>query len=480
MRHQERIYIQPPHSAIRNKAINNVNMSSDLCEFNQPSFTMTGASKILTGTTVTDHNIHIIDTGTTFDLTFAFTGNVDTFIDIDTTFEYNIYRYNQLTNIFVSPPLFSSGDIEWSSFSGTSAFTDTLLYSEFIVDGEYLVKGSYKFLACTDYLSLLGDTINTRLPLLGDEYGIYDSNFDYWFALIEKALKPTFDIGPTDTRTLGTLTVETTTVVDETEITTLNQWVGSPIVALNGLTLGEGEDEDFTTVGNTIYFNSPLVAEDIVTVAYINSGNAYGLLSESFVVNDPIPSGATDGEGTNVYYYNTDTNKYEIFMLAEPIEFNDVIVTLNGVTLGITVDYQQDLTNPKKIILNGYLYDGDIVTITYNSYGNIVGTIYVNNFDLFWTISPAPPNTNGFFTALVASDDSFSGGTILSGGTIIYSATTPYIINETSYNINIDLTSYTGTTAYYKIVNQKDYTLITGDVISTTTDSDIIPIELNL
>ena len=485
MRHQDRIYIQTPHSAVRNKAINNVNTSSDFCEFFQPTFSMTGASNIISattsGTTVilsgftsADDFIHIIDTGTTFDLTFAFTGNVETFIDYDTTFEYNIYRYNEPTSVFTSPPIFSSGDVEWPSFSATSAFTDTLLVSEFIVDGEYLVKGSYIFSACTQYLGLLGVYIDTRLPLIGDNFGIYDVNFDNYFALINKAIKPIFKITPSDGRELGTLTVETTEITDETEITTINQWVGSPIVALNGLTLGEGDDEDYTTLGNTIYFNAALKAEDIVTVAYISNGNANGLLSESFIVTDPITSGATDGEGLNVYYYNTDTNKYEIYMLAEPIEFNDIIVTINGVTLGITVDYQQSTINPRRIILNGDIYDDDIITITYNSYGSIVGTIYVDNFDVFWSIAPAPSNANGLFTALVSDDNSFSGGTI------VYSATTPYIINETSYTVNVDLSGYSGTTAFYKIVNQKDYTLITGDIISTTTDSDIIPIELNL
>lgn len=475
MRYQERIYIQPPHSAIRNKAINNVSMSSDYCEFQQPTYTMTGASKIMTGTTVSDHNIHIVDTGTTFDLTFSFTGNVDTFIDVETTFDYNIYRYNQATSIFSTPAIFSSGNIEWDSFSGTSAFTDTLLISEFVVDGEYLVKGSYRFIACTDYLSLLGDTIDTTFPLIGSEYGIYNADFDHWFALIQKALKPRFEITQGDDRFLGSLTVESTIVTDEIEIQTNANWIGNAIVALNGLTLSEGEDDDFTTVGNnTIYFNSPLSVDDIVTVAYVNAGNNFGLLSESFIVQGPIVSGATDGEGTNVYYYNTDINKYEIYTLAEPIDFNDVIVTLNGVTLAETVDYQQSTTNLKRIVLNGDIFSGDVITITYNSYGNVVGTIYVNNFDLLWSISPAPPNNSGLFTALVADDESFSAGTI------VYSATTPYITNETSYTINIDLSSYTGTTAYYKIENRKDYTLITGDVISTTTDSDIIPITLDL
>jgi hypothetical protein len=473
MRHQERIYIQTAHSAIRNKDHHNVNMSSDLCEFLGPTYTMTGATIIMTGATVNDHNIHIIDSGTTFDLTFSFTGNVSTFITTDTSFNYDIYSYNYGTNVFSSPAIFESGDITWDTFSGTSAFTDTLLVSEFIVDGEYLVKGNYIYPSCTGFLGSLGDFNDTTLPLYGTEYGIYNPEFDDYFALIAKATKPVFTLSPDDSACLGTLLVESTTITDQTEITTSINWVGKPIVALNGLTLGEGEDLDYELIGeNTVIFNAPIVAEDIVTIAFIGTGSANGLVSESFLIEDPIASGATNGEGVNTYYFNTGTTKYELFMLTEPVEFDDMIVTLNGVTLANVIDYTNSIDNPLKIILNGNIFDGDILTITYNSYGSFVGTIYVDNFNVFWVIIPAPPNDSGMFTISVAEDNTFAS--------IIYSGTTPYITNQSTYSANVDLAGYTGTTASYKVTNQKDFTLISGDVITTTTDSDIIPITLSL
>ena len=46
MRYQERIYIQNENSAIRNKDILNVNMSSDFCIFKAPTFDTYGATKI--------------------------------------------------------------------------------------------------------------------------------------------------------------------------------------------------------------------------------------------------------------------------------------------------------------------------------------------------------------------------------------------------------------------------------------------------
>ena len=170
--------------------------------------------------------------------------------------------------------------------------------------------------------------------------------------------------------------------------------------------------------------------------------------------------------------------------MADPIEFNDLVVTLNGITLANGLDYQQSTTNPRRIILNGLIYasgdlgDGnigslaDILTITYNSYGTYAGVILTDTFDLNWTVSPAPTTNNGTFTTLVAEDETFS--------TIIFSSTTPYIAGETGYQTVVDLTGYTGTTATYKVTNRKDYTLISGDLISSFTDSEIIPIEINI
>ena len=477
MRYQDRIYIQNAHSCIRNKDHLNINMSSDICVFNQPTFIMDGADKIMSGVTVSDTEVHIITGNTEIDLTFTFTGNVETFIDTNASFKYSIYKFNNSTNIFDSISQYDSPNIEYNTFSATSAFTNSILVSNLNVDGEYLIKGSYDFTMCTEIMENLGESINTALPLTGDEHSIYNSDFDYYFTAINKSVKPKFALSPTDTRTLGALTVESFVLSGESEVTTTSNWSGQPIVALNGLTFAEGED--YTLNDKTITFIGPTSIDDIVTVSYVNNGNPNGLVGESMVVNYVIVSGVTDGEGSEVIYYNTDIGKYEIYLLADPIEFNDVVVTLNGVTLANNLDYTQSLVNPRRLILSGTIYgsedleDGlvDVITMTYNSYGTYAGTILVDIFDLYWTVTPPPINTEGQFITLVAEDDTFSS--------IIFSANTPYIANETSYNVTVDLSSFTGTSATYKVINQKDYILISGDTISTFTDSEIIPIEIN-
>lgn len=482
MRHQDRIYIQNAHHCIRNKDHLNVSMSSDICVFNKPQFIMYGADKIDTPVYVSDHKVHIIENQTSIDLKFIFTENLQSFVTVGETFKYKIYKFNNSTNVFDNIAKYESDDIGYESFSGTSAFTDSILVSDLSIDGEYLIKGSYDFIMCTEMMSSLGETIDTGIPVIGDEYGIYEPEFDFYFTAIQKASKPIFALSPTDTRTLGALTVESFEMSGQTEVTTTSSWVGSPIVALNGLTMAP--EEDYTTVDNTIHLNGPTYLEDIVTISYINIGNPNGLLAESIVVDGPVDSGTTVAYSGQSIYFDTDTGKFEIYLSTNPIEFNDVIVTLNGIMLANGADYYQSVINPRKIILSGLIYssgdlvDGnvgalaDIITMTYNSYGTYAGTILVDTFDINWTATPPPNTTNGKFITLVAEDDTFS--------TIIFSAETPYIISETSYTVTIDLTGYGGTEAVYKITNQKDYILISGDIISTFTDSEEISIEINL
>jgi hypothetical protein len=476
MRYQNRIYIQNQNSCIRNKDIVNVTTSSDLFEFNKPTFTMTGADKIKTGTTVTDDEVHIISSATTLDLTFSFTGNSQNFIKFDTKFEYRIYKYNPIANTFTSPELFNSGPIESSAMTATTTFTDSIPVSDLLLDGQYLIKGNFDFEILTNILGKLGGR-ETTLRLIGDQYGLYEENFDYYFAAVRTAIKPIFGLTPSSGTELGALRVESYIIeATGTSVVTIPSfWIGSPIVSVNGVTLFEANDGDFITIGNnTINFNAALSEADIITVAYVNGGNPNGLVSESLVAPKPIVSGITNSEGGETVYFNTDTAKYEVFILTEPVEFNDVILTLNGITLANGADYKQSVSNPKRIILQGDLVLFDIITVTYNSAGTFVGVITVDNFDLLWTISPPPLNTNGVFTTYVSDNEIFSAGTM------IYTASTTYVANQSTYTVNVDLSSYTGTTAYYKVVNQKNYPVLSGGTIEMITDSDIIPIEIQL
>ena len=150
MRYQEPIYIQNDNSAVRNKDILNVNMSSDMCVFGAPLFTMSGASKIdCTGATGTTY---VVSTATTIPLTFYFTGNTDSFTANSATFKYEIYKYNGNSNTFALPAVFKSTTFDYSGFTSPNVLSENVSITNLGLDGEYLIKGYYQFSACTNFL----------------------------------------------------------------------------------------------------------------------------------------------------------------------------------------------------------------------------------------------------------------------------------------------------------------------------------------
>ena len=175
MRYQERIYIQNNNEAVKNKDILNVNMSSDICIFNNPTYSLSGASKIdcsgNTGTT------YVISTATTIPLTFNFTGNTNSFTANSATFKYEIYKYNVEGEMFYIPPVYKSDTIQYSAFSGTNSISQSIAVSGLSIDGEYLVKGYFEYSVCTDFMNRLGKKVDTLLYRDGLEYGLYNGNF---------------------------------------------------------------------------------------------------------------------------------------------------------------------------------------------------------------------------------------------------------------------------------------------------------------
>ena len=110
MRYQELIYVQNDHNGVRNKDILNVNMSSDICTFQVPPFSISGSSKInCTGNTET----YIISGDTTIPITFYFSGITSEVIDNNTYFKYEIYKYNTNANIFTIPAVYKSDKVSF-------------------------------------------------------------------------------------------------------------------------------------------------------------------------------------------------------------------------------------------------------------------------------------------------------------------------------------------------------------------------------
>ena len=377
MRYQEKKYDRAG-TCVRNRDHVNVSMSSDVCIFQAPFFDMFGAGKIETGTTTASTGVYIIEGETDIDLEFDFSSGFGS-MDENSTFKFEIYKYNFNEGVFKEPAVYKSVEYPFTDFSATSAVTATIPLTDLNIDGDYLVKGYYKHDVCTDILSRLGLTNDTSLYKAGSQYGMYNSSKDFYFVAVQHADTPIFNTSTNSTRPLGSLAAFSifpeAGVQDVAIPSSVNEDL---LVYLNGLMLAEGYDYIWDEELSLISLSARTVDGDVITYVSVSDQDANGLVVDNIYVEAPISSGPTDGEGSNSYYYNTTQGKYELFTELTPVDGNQVVVTLNGVTLAPNIDYYQSITNPKRIILEGNLLDGDVVNIVYNAYPSYVGEIYTN------------------------------------------------------------------------------------------------------
>jgi hypothetical protein len=466
MRYQERIYIQNDNGAVRNRDLLNVNMSSDICVFNNPMYVLSGASKIdcsgYTGTTYI-----VPTTQTTIPMVFDFTGNTNSFTANSATFKYEIYKYNTNAGMFYVPAVYESEIFQYPSFSGTNSINQLIPLSGLSTDGEYLVKGYFDYDVCTEFMAKLGKTVDTLQYRGGSEYGLYDGNQDYFFRVIASAETPFVTVTTNNTTASSGLNQavflpDAGTTVLVIPITYTNQI----LLTLNGLMLSE--NYDYSINDNIITLSGETVEDDIITMISGTDTNTNNLQGDTIYVSSEIISGSTNNEGTNRVYYNTTTSKYEVYSLVTPINGNNVVIMLNGATLSYGVDYYQSTTNPKRFILEGDLIIDDLITLVYYANTNVINGITTNNPIVSWGVTSAPDSVNGYFSLEVSTGNTFSN--------LYYSGNTPYIAFESGYSDGFTLTGSVGTKLYYRIKNQKNYITMCGDIVSSTTYSEIIPI----
>lgn len=447
----------------------------------------------------TSRGVFIIDptTTTSIPLTFNFTGNTDVFTATSASFKYNIYKYNSDLEIFTVPPVYKSDTISYSAFSGTNILQQSIPITAITFDNQYAVKGFYEFNALTDYSNRLGKKIDTSIYAQYGDYQLYNPNLDYYFVGITYAESPIFSDTALTSLTYSndvTLQQQVIYVDDYLEYLTRhstspstpdygpdnatgstyyrtgsifvlqNTYRGDVFVTLNGLTLAK--NMDYTLSGQTLTMLGPITNGDIITIVYTRDGNNSTLISESVEVNTSIPSGPTNGQGNNKYYYNTTTSKYEVYTNNEPVTTANVILILNGITLLKDIDYYQSTSNKKRIILNGTIMVGDIITIVYYPTATMINGITDANTLIRWYIETPPQDSNGRFIVEYATTPTFT--------TYSINSIVPYSNGNTGYDTILNLTGSAGTNVYYRVKNEKNYVTICGDKIGSTAYSETV------
>lgn len=476
---ENNIYIQTAYQGVRNKDILNVNTSSDFCTFIAPQFTMSGASKLpcdanFSAITSGTSYVFTISNETTKEIIFDFTGNTDSFIETNATFKYEVYKFDQNLGYFSYPPQYRSNEQSWSRFSGTSALTQTIPLSNLSIDGDYIIKGFFVHDVCTEFASRLGYRNDTSLHSNGEMFGLYEPTKDFYMVIFREAEVPVFTTNSGLGSTL--LSLKQRVIIpkeNESQFILPDDVSGNFVVTLNGLALSSGYDYSINQYsGGTnpyiITMSGTIKNTDIISFIYAST-NLGGLKTDIFDIKS-IPSGTTDSQGSNNVYYNTTTSKYEIYLSITPLSSNNILIMINGVTLANGVDYYQSITNSKRIIFTGTLLVGDIITAAYVPNVDYVDSINTATPIITWNITNAPELVNGEFILEFASDDSMIHQ--------VSSAQTEYVVGQTTYNASGLLSGPVGTKLYYRVINNKNYETLCGDIITSTAYSEIIPITI--
>jgi hypothetical protein len=434
---------------------------------------------------------------TTIPLTFNFTGNTSSFLLNNASFKYEVYKYNNDLGIFSVPPVYKSDIIPYTSFTttgATSTLNTSIPVSGLQLDGQYVIKGFYVTDAITPFLKKLGKKLDTTTYLQNGEYQLYDKNLDYYLVATTTADTPKFVnqiVSTGGTFYESTPLYQQVIIVDDAiynnrgttpdntpvvgtgntyyrtgSIFTLQKnYIGDVVVTLNGLTLSK--NIDYTLQGKILTMLGPITNGDVITIIY-TSTLAQTIVSEPILLNSTIPSGTTNNQGSNKYYYNTTTNKYEVYLNNDPVDYTNIIVVLNGITLINNIDYYQSVSNKKRIILNGSLMVGDIITMIYYPAATVINGITQNSNNILWYIKNGPDGIDGDFTLEYSKYSNFT--------TYDTNAIIPYQKYLTNYNSVLSLTGDSGTNYYYRVKNVKRLTTVCGDLITSTAYSETVKV----
>jgi hypothetical protein len=449
------------------------NTFSGTCETSEEVFNLD-----FSGLTTADTYVYAISTQTGITLDFIFTANTTSFNnDTQTKFKFEVYKYDKNNKGFNSTAVYKSPSVNWLTLSATSATTLSVPINNLFIDGDYLIKGYYEYNMATEMALLLGKQLDTSTIKYGDSYSIYDSRNDYYMVAIKTPSVPKIKLGQANNLAINAFSVNSFELTGGQTEVILPASNGDFIISVNGLTLSLDYDYSITGVTNgattidILKLMEPAVEGDLMTIAFSNNDTGSTLRVDTYDIQTIIPTGPSNNQGTNKVYYNTTTNKYEVYTTMELSSNNDAAITLNGMTLANNIDYYQSSSSNYRLILEGNIVTGDIINIYYNSVTEVQGNISDPNPVIAWDIDPAPIDLSGNFTIELASDESFTN--------IINSATTEYIIGVTGYATQIKLIGGFGTELYYRIKNEKRYKAIANDNIVLTEYSDIVPITVN-
>ena len=454
----------------------NVNTYVSPCveDFTSPTYYLSGATKPMTGLTITSDSTHNMSEVDDFDLIYNFTGSTD-YTGYTGEFCYGV--------VGVLPAnLIADRCTPFSGLTGSTLVTNYNNTEVSTVDNEYITKSWVKF----NSKCVTGLTIDTS------DYEVEFSVYDY-LVTITNPPKPSLLENPTNIFDDMDFVSETIPIqiVGSNSFQLTESPVGTVVVLnINGVNVYKS-DYSLNSTTNTITLLNGITFEatDVVQVYYNKTQqlNPSDLQLNNRIKMDMFQvTGITTGFTSsftattydNVVNYNNTNNRLEIF-LNENIETSiEPIVTINGLSLLFNSDIYKSNIVKNKLILDDSLslIVGDIVSVYY--YHNDVqnpgdlGVLRTTTPTVKWSSSQnitRNASSSAEFTVQVAErgDTSFT--------TILYTGTTNYDTDVTSYSLELGPITTSSISDYiYRIKFTKDYvTSIVINSYQTTEYSDM-------
>jgi hypothetical protein len=435
-----------------------------------------GLPNIITNNSLScDRGVYIVNrtSRTGYLLEFLVNNVNDVVIPKNLSYYGEIYKYDTNLSLFTKDAV-NTISLEHSKLTGDTVNEVFIPLNE-IGEGEFLIKSYWNYdINTLLYKQLKKTKSSVDTYKRGELYGLYTPETDWYFISLYEADKPLFNNNfaptPGGISNLNVSSILTTSGVTKYFYSNLSE----PIVSYNGSVLAKNIEYSASTSGTSKYLEllfSPL-DKQILTIAYVSDGTTDDLLTDLYTIRGSIKSGSTGTQlSTDRVFYNTTQNKYEFYLLSEPI--TDVIITINGSVLSKNIEYYISSSNSRRIILEETLKIGDIIECFYTPKSPVNGRISNNQPNINWSINNAPTNINGRFIVEYAdiNDKEFN--------TILYSGITDYIINQKTYNSLVSLTNaVAGDKFVYRVKNEKFYYPISGETIYSFRYSDVNEIEI--
>ena len=456
------------------------------CNFEEEGFSLTGIStgitstwglpNVITSKTLScDRYVYISSRDRIpfeFDLILNDVSNVIQPNKLNFTAE--IYPFDCERGVFNDNPVLVE-DFDYTLFSGESGTTLTIPLSQ-IDEGEFIIKGYFDYPIKTLIQKELGRRRNSvNSYKRGTEYNLYNPETDWYFLNLFDADEPTFINEPGEPNNISNLRV-TSFKTQSGDTRFFYNSLSDPLVSYNGVIQSKGVEYSANTDtpnGFYIDFFTPTLADRMVTLAFVEDGNPNELSIDNYTVTTPISSGPTGQQGKeDKLYYNTTQQTYEYYLPVDAI--GDVGLTLNGNQLSYNIEYMRSDTDPRRLIILVEIKKGDLIQVFFNPISGVFGSVETNKPELSWVIPNAPTICQeGIFIIEVTdvSDEEFKN--------IQYIASTPYVVGQNNYSLVIDLSEgVAGDKLIYRVKNQKLYTPIVGEIITSVTYSTTIPIEI--